>query len=61
MEQNCIYGIYFYGILKQSSPAASVILWWANTNRFKGGHKKNLIKRSKPKRVKSRLHGFAVA
>lgn len=63
MEQNCIYGRYFYGISKQSSPAASVILWWANTKRFKGEHQKRLIKRSKPKRVKnrSRLYGFAMA
>lgn len=50
VEQNCIYGIYFYGISKQSSLVASVILWWENTNRFRGEYKKNLIKRSKPER-----------
>lgn len=42
MEQECIYGIYFYGISKQPSPASSVLLWWANTSRFKGEDQKKI-------------------
>lgn len=63
MEQNCIYGIYFYRISKQSGPAALSFCGGQTPTDLRENTKKSLTKRSKPKIVKSksRLYGFAVA